>query len=194
MKITDQELRKSQTNDTYLNNTELSETDPSIHPPGNGTSTVDAADIRDSPEHGLEINDGMDRIDSAPVSSRKKLFDAYRELIRENIDYDILVQRSPYDRERLDGFVELMAEVCSSSRETIHINQEDMSTEVVKGRFLKLDSGHIQYVMDCLDKNTSLVGNIRAYTLSALFNAPVTISQYYASLVRHDMACGFGGG
>ena len=59
---------------------------------------------------------------------------------------------------------------------------------------LKLDSEHIRYVMDCLDKNTTLIGNIRAYTLSALFNAPVTISQYYASLVSHDMAVGFGGG
>ena len=104
------------------------------------------------------------------------------------------MQDNPYDRERLDGFVELMAETCCSSRKSIRINQGDMSTEVVKSRFLKLDSGHIQYVMDCLDRNTTLVGNIRAYTLSALFNAPVTISQYYASLVSHDMAVGFGGG
>ncbi len=195
VKITIQEMRKSQTNDTYLNKTELSETDPSIHLPGNETSTVGVADIRDSSGQGMEKDDGMDKMeDDASMAEQMNLFDSYRELIRENIDYDILVQRSPYDRERLDGFVELMAEVCSSSRKTTRINQEDMSTEVVRSRFLKLDSGHIQYVMDCLDKNATLVGNIRAYTLSALFNAPVTISQYYASLVRHDMACGFGGG
>ena len=65
---------------------------------------------------------------------------------------------------------------------------------MVKSRLLKLDSEHIRYVMDCLDKNTTLIGNIRAYTLSALFNAPVTISQYYSSLVSHDMANGFGAG
>ena len=87
-----------------------------------------------------------------------------------------------------------MAEICCSTRKTTRINQEDMCTEVVKSRFLKLDSSHIEYVMGCLDRNTTLVGNIRAYTLSALFNAPVTISQYYASLVSHDMARGFGGG
>ena len=132
----------------------------------------------------------MDKMGAGQIG----LLDSYRELIRENIDYDILLQRSPYDRERLDGFVELMAEVCCSRRGTIRVNQEDMSAEVVKSRFLKLDSGHIQYVMDCLDKGTALVGNIRAYTLSALFNAPVTISQYYSSLVRHDMAYGFGSG
>ena len=176
VKITIQEMRKSQTNDTDLNNTDFSDTDLSIYPVQTGYVPVDNF----SP-----AGYGMDRIDR---------MDAYRELIKENIEYDILLQDNPYDRERLDGFVELMAETCCSSRKSIRINQDDMSAEVVKSRFLKLDSGHIRYVMDCLDKNTTLVGNIRAYTLTALFNAPVTISQYYASLVSHDMAVGFGGG
>lgn len=120
------------------------------------------------------------------------MLDSYHELIRENIDYDILLQRHPYDRERLDGFVELISEACSGSRGTIRVNREEMSTEVVKSRFFKLNSGHIQYVMDCLDRTTTLVRNIRAYIITALFNAPVTISQYYSNLVRHDMAYGFG--
>ena len=119
--------------------------------------------------------------------------DAYRQLIKRNIDYDLILHDKPFDQNRLDGFVELMAEVCCSRRDTIRVNQEDMYTEVVKSRFLKLDSEHIRYVMEYLDKTTTQVGNIRAYTLSALFNAPVTISQYYASLVQHDMANGFSG-
>ena len=176
VKTTSQELRKSQTNNTDLNKTYFSETDPSIYPAKAGAFPVDNV----SP-----VGYGMDGIDQ---------MEAYRELIKENIDYDYLLHDHPYDKERLDGFVELMAETCCSNRKSIRINQGDMSAEVVKSRFLKLDSGHIQYVMDCLDKNTTLVGNIRAYTLSALFNAPVTISQYYASLVNHDMAAGFGGG
>ena len=176
VKITTQEMRKSQTNNTDLNKTDFSETDPSIYPAKAGAFPVDNA----SP-----AGYGMDGIDQ---------MEAYRELIKENIDYDYLLHDHPYDKERLDGFVELMAETCCSSRKSIRINQGDMSTEVVKSRFLKLDSGHIQYVMDCLDRNTTLIGNIRAYTLSALFNAPVTISQYYASLVSHDMAAGFGSG
>lgn len=176
VKITIQEMRKSQTNNTDLNKTYFSETDPSIYPAKAGAFPVDNV----SP-----VGYGMDGIDQ---------MEAYRELIKENIDYDYLLHDHPYDKERLDGFVELMAETCCSNRKSIRINQGDMSTEVVKSRFLKLDSGHIQYVMDCLDRNTTLVGNIRAYTLSALFNAPVTISQYYASLVSHDMAAGFGSG
>ena len=184
VKITNQEMRKSQTNNTDMSNTDLNETDPSIYPADSG-----------SPAGGVENRtDGIDGMDKAH-SSHFKLFHAYREILRENIDYDILVKRCPHDRDRLDGFVELMAEVCCSSRETVRINQEDMGVEVVKGRFLKLNSGHIEYVMDCLDRNTTRVGNIKSYTLSALFNAPATMSQYYASLVSHDMASGkFNGG
>ena len=159
-----------------LNKTDFSDTDLSIHPAKAADLIVDNI----SP-----AGYGMDGIDQ---------MEAYRQLIKENIDYDYLLHDHPYDKERLDGFVELMAETCCSNRKSIRTNQGDMSAEVVKSRFLKLDSGPIQYVMDCLDKNTTLVGNIRAYTLSALFNAPVTISQYYASLVSHDMAAGFGGG
>lgn len=180
VKITNQDLRKSQTNNTDLNKTDKSDTDPSIYPAGTGRPDVETVD--NFSRTGEKKIDGMDKMS------------AYRELIRENISYEILLQDNPYDRERLDGFVELMAEVCCSRRPTVRINQEDMCTEVVKSRLLKLDSEHIRYVMDCLDKNTTLIGNIRAYTLSALFNAPVTISQYYSSLVSHDMANGFGAG
>ena len=177
VKITGLELRKSQTNNTDLNKTEMSETDPSINPR--------MQPYRRAPAAGQKGMDG---------TGQAEWYNDYCELIRENISYGILLERHPHDRERLDGFVELMAEICCSTRKTTRINQEDMCTEVVKSRFLKLDSSHIEYVMGCMDKNTTLVGNIRAYTLSALFNAPVTISQYYTSLVSHDMARGFGGG
>lgn len=177
VKITNQELRKSQTNNTDLNKTDISDTDLSIlYPEERETAPVD-----NLPEREKRM-DGMDKMD------------AYRQLIKENISYDILVHDNPYDRERLDGFVEMMAETCCSSSRSIRINQEDMCTGVVKGRFLKLDMQHIRYVMDCMDRNTTRVGNIRAYTMSALFNAPATIRQYYASLAQHDMAEGFGAG
>jgi len=176
VKAANQELRLSQANNTYRNETDPSETDPSIHQ-AQGTPRADKC------HGGRGADDGMDK---------ELSFDSCRRLIQENIDYGILVERSPHIRERLDGLVELMAEVCCSRRRTVRINREDMRTELVRSRFLKLDSGHIEYVMDCLDSGTSSISNIRAYILSALFNAPVTISQYYASLVSHDMAAGGG--
>jgi formate dehydrogenase assembly factor FdhD len=114
--------------------------------------------------------------------------DAYRALVYQNIDYYLLIQERPYERDLIDGYVELIVEVCCSGRETIRINQEDTPIDLVRSRFLKLDKDHIVYVMECLQKNTTLVGNIKAYTLSALYNAPTTIGQYYASLVAHDLA------
>ena len=65
-----------------------------------------------------------------------------------------------------------------------------LENEVIKSRFLKLNSEHIGYVMDSLKSNTAKIGNIKAYTLAALYNAPVTMGQYYTSLVSHDMAHG----
>ena len=114
----------------------------------------------------------------------------YREQLKENIGYEQLCMDHPYDKERIDGYVELMAEVCCSGRESVRINQEHIAVEQARERFLSLDREHILYVLECMGKTTTLIGNIRAYTLSALYNAPVTIEQYYAALVNHDLAAG----
>ncbi len=79
-------------------------------------------------------------------------------------------------------------EVCCSRRDFIRISGDDIPTGVVKSRFLKLDHEHIAYVLDSMSQNTTLIRNIKAYTLAALYNAPTTIGQYYASLVSHDLA------
>ena len=156
-------------NKTEKKNTELNDTDPSIHPP---TPAPLASPPAGRPKSRMRI-DEMDR---------------YRELIKENIDYDLLLTEHPYDEETLEGYVELMVEVCCSRRDFIRIAGEEMAAGVVKSRFLKLNHEHIAYVLDSLSHNTTLVKNIKAYTLAALYNAPTTISQYYASLVSHDLA------
>ena len=74
-----------------------------------------------------------------------------------------------------------------SARKVIRIAGDDYPAEVVKSRFMKLDSSHVQYVMDCMKDNTTYVRNIKKYLLAALYNAPATINSYYSSLVQHDM-------
>ena len=113
--------------------------------------------------------------------------ESYRELILENIEYDILVQNERMDRERLNELVELMVDTVCSRRETIRIAGDDYPAEVVKSRFLKLNSSHIEYVLDRMRDNTTYVRNIKKYLLAALYNAPTTINSYYSSLVQHDM-------
>ena len=159
-------------NKTDKNKTDSNDTESSIPPP---------APSRTSPSAGAHRQMRMDEMDG------------YRERIRENIGYDLLLLERPYDAEEIDGYVELMAETCASRREYIRVNGEDVPIELVRKRFLKLDGEHIRYVMDSLRQNTTQVVNIRAYTLAALYNAPVTISQYYTAQVSHDMAQGFGG-
>ena len=113
--------------------------------------------------------------------------ESYRELILENIEYDILVQNERLDRDRLDELVELMVDTVCSHREMIRIAGDDYPAEVVKSRFLKLNSSHIEYVLDRMRENTTYVRNIKKYLLAALYNAPATIDSYYTSLVSHDM-------
>ena len=153
-------------NKTEKKKTELNDTDPSILPP------TPVPPVRARPKNGMRMDE----------------MDGYRELIKENIDYDLLLTEHPYDEETLEGYVELMVEVCCSRRDFIRIAGDEVATGVVKSRFLKLNHEHIAYVYDSLSQNTTLVKNIKAYTLAALYNAPTTIGQYYASLVSHDLA------
>ena len=113
--------------------------------------------------------------------------ESYRELILENIEYDFWKNSDRIDHEMLDEITELIVDTVCSARKTIRIAGDDYPAEVVKSRFLKLDSSHVQYVMDCMKDNTTYVRNIKKYLLAALYNAPTTINSYYSSLVQHDM-------
>ena len=114
----------------------------------------------------------------------------YREIIMDNIEYSHLVQNTRLDRELLDEIVDLLVETVCSARKTIRIAGDDYPAELVKAKLMKLDSSHIEFVIDCLRKNTTEIRNIKKYLLASLFNAPSTISGYYTALVAHDMNTG----
>jgi hypothetical protein len=116
--------------------------------------------------------------------------DEYREIIMENIDYDILRMDMPYDHDRLEEILELIVETVCSNKKYIRVAGTDYPAEVVRSRLLKLDSEHIKFVFSCLQENTTKIRNIKQYLKAALFNAPSTIGNYYTSLVAHDMASG----
>lgn len=101
--------------------------------------------------------------------------DIYREIILDNLEYDLLIQNPRYDRNRLDELVELIVDTVCSARQTIRIAGDDFPAEVVKSRLMKLDSSHIEYVLDSMAANTTYIRNIKKYLLAALFNAPSTI-------------------
>ncbi len=146
---------------TDSSNTDRLNTYQSIYPAGS-----EAAGCRD----------GMDQMELA---------EAYREIICENIEYGILAER--YGKQRMDETVELMLEVVLSKRPYIRIAGDDFPREVVRSRFLKINSSHVEYVFGCIDRNTTKVGNIKAYLLAALYNAPATMDSYYRAEVSHDL-------
>lgn len=115
---------------------------------------------------------------------------SYRNYLNSQLDMEIMYERYPYDRETLDAIMDLMLDVVCSKRKTIRIAGDDKPVNVVKSQFLKINSMHLEYVMDCMKKNPAKVRNIKQYLLAAIYNAPLTMQSYYQAWVNNDMAEG----
>ena len=123
-------------------------------------------------------------------TGKNDAYKIYEEIIKDNIEYDFLMQDNTIDRDRLNEIVEIMLETVCTARKTIRIAGDDYPAELVKAKFMKLNSSHIQFVFDCMRENTTKIRNIKQYLRAVLFNAPTTIDSYYTALVAHDMASG----
>lgn len=166
-------LGKPEQENPAQSNKDKSNTDLSITEPSNP--------IRSNPP-APEGRNGTDGMEAREI---------YREIVYGNIEYDILREDNTVNCDQLDEIAELIVDTVCSARKTIRIAGDDYPAEVVKSRFLKLDSSHVQYVIDCMKNNTTYVRNIKKYLLAALYNASATINSYYSSLVQHDL---YGGG
>ncbi len=125
-----------------------------------------------------------------PERKRKEATDAYsvyEEIIKDNIEYDHFVRYGQVDKDRLDEIVSIILETVCSKRKAIRIAGDDYPAELVKAKFMKLNSSHIEFVFDCMKENTTKIRNIKQYLKAVLFNAPNTIDSYYTALVNHDM-------
>ena len=135
-----------------------------------------------------EINNENSKYESNPIRAAGQRAEI-RALVLRNIEYPILVQNNPTDVMRLDELVELLVDTVCSKRSNIRIAGDDVPAEVVRSRLLKLEAPHIQYVLDTLKDNPPRIRNIKQYLLAALYNAPLTIENYYAAQIDHDL-CG----
>lgn len=161
-------VEKTDPNDTYYNNTDLID---------NEMNNINR--INPSSEERKRQADRMDGID---------IINAYTAIVKENIDYDMLVQECRLsDKEYIDEIVELITETISFKREKMFIGNVEYPYQFVKNKLLKVNSSHIQYVLECLHDNTTKIRNVRAYLLASIFNAPSTINHYYRAEVNHDM-------
>jgi hypothetical protein len=159
-----QEFPKSKSNNTDFNNNEFSNTDSFL-----------SSDLENLHHQEAKRKEQFSRED-------------YREMVLENIDYDILSKDKSYNGDELTEIVELIVDVICTTKDTVRISGDDKPTEVVRNQFLKLDCEHIKFVIDGLRQNNTQVRNMRQYLLATLYNAPLTIGNYYRSLVNHDMS------
>ena len=113
-------------------------------------------------------------------------YSVYEEIIKDNIEYEHFIKHTDIDRERLDEIVSLILETVCTKRKTIRIAGDDYPAELVKSKFMKLNSSHVEFVLDCMRENTTKIRNIKQYLKAVLFNAPSTIDSYYTALVNHD--------
>lgn len=117
-------------------------------------------------------------------------YDEARETVKENIEYEILSERYPV--ERLDEIVDIASEALCSRRNSFSLGKDTYPYALVKDRLLRLDSSHIEYILDCIDGNTTDIRNIEPYLLKTLINAPATMDSYYRTKVNHDLYGGDG--
>ena len=170
--ILPQEVKNLSPNYTNLNYTDMSYNNPIYQSGDTDTGSVDNSVTE--PE--------TDMIDTMDETT------AYMELIKENIEYDFYKQHGDYRQSQLiDEFYDIICDVVCVKRKTIRIGREDYPYEMVKSRFLKINSGHIEYVMGCLERQTDKINNIRAYLITTLYNAPSTMNNYFNQEVQHDM-------
>ena len=108
-----------------------------------------------------------------------------KESVRNQIEYDALCTQ--YAAEDVDALVELIAEMQSSTAAAIRLGKDQIPIEIIKERFCQLNQMHVAYVLDSLRTTTTQINNIKAYLLTALYNAPMTMGFFYAAQVRHDV-------
>ena len=182
--ITIQEFPKSQSNKTDINKTDLSKPEfsetecskPDLNDPESGVSAIHPNPILSNPSIPGTEPDVMGEMD------------AYRDIIREHISYECFQDGRYHRREDVDELVELMVEVMMlPDNGTVRVAGVEKPAALVKNRFMKLNHEHIEYILTCLGANTTKVGNIKAYLLTTLYNAPMTISNYYTAEVNHDL-------
>lgn len=176
---------KREANYTDTSQNENSYTDPSIvRKPLNGSH---CRERQCSEIQGLSSSQTRTQPQSAlGFAFENESYEDCLEELKEQIDYPLLTESYPYDDP--ECILQLICDVLCSTAESIRIGNENIPTTKVQARFRRLSFEHVGYVLDSLRETTTKIRNIRAYLLTALYNAPVTIDAYYSAAVRHDFA------
>jgi len=173
----------------------LTENPTTVDPQTAAPLTENPTQLNTNPSKTEKENTKLSNTDSFPSEKKTNRSEVtaaemrrYREIIVQNISYDLLCQEYPHQQEQLVEILEILVETVCTTRQTVRVAGNNFPTEVVKGRLMKLTAEHIRFVLGCLSRNTTKIRNIRQYLLTTLYNAPTTIDNYYAAMVSHDLA------
>ena len=165
--------------------------DPSPDNPSAGNCKEISKEESNTEKQNTDVNkyrfNSFQELAEVTAEEMRKDREAYSDLIKENIEYDFLVRNHNLRKQDIEDIFDVMLDTVCSTKPIIRVGGDDKPAEVVKSQLLKLDYTHIEFVLECMQQNTTRIRNIRQYLLTTLYNAPSTISSYYSALVNHDM-------
>ena len=173
----------------------LTENPTTVNPQTAAPLTENPTQLNTNPSKTEKEKTDQSNTDSLPIIQKRNRTEvtaaemqSCREIIAQNISYDLLRQEYPHQQEQLEEILEILVETVCTTRQTVRVAGNNFPSEIVKARLLKLTAEHIRFVLGCLSRNTTKIRNIRQYLLTTLYNAPTTIDNYYAAMVSHDLA------
>ena len=107
------------------------------------------------------------------------------EIVRKKVGYAALAEE--YGREQMDEMVSIIVGVLASHRMCFRFGRDVYPSGFVKKQFFDVNSHHIEYVFHNLKNNGSNIHDPKAYLMTCIFNATLTMSNHMDAKVRHDV-------
>ena len=182
-KIEPAEVPKSAPNNINQNNTENSNTNLSFHSVENENEPESEASLQS--EYSYDSNS-----ETEPVYEENRKHSEYRSYFWDWLEFDQLIEKYDMQEDLLYEILEIMVDVVCCKRKTIRVSGDDKPIEVVRSQFMKITREHIEFIMHCMKENTSKIKNMKQYLLATIYNAPLTMGNYYSSLAQYHMSTG----
>ena len=180
-KIEPAEVPKSAPNNINQNNTENSNTNLSFPSVENENEPESEASLQSEYSYDSETK---------PVYEENRKHSEYRSYFWDWLEFDQLIEKYDMQEDLLYEILEIMVDVVCSKRKTIRVSGDDKPIDVVRSQFMKITREHIEFIMHCMKENTSKIKNMKQYLLATIYNAPLTMGNYYSSLAQYHMSTG----
>ena len=167
----------------YIHNTENSNTNLSFPSVENENEPESEASLQSEYSYNSNSED-------EPVYEENRKHSEYRSYFWDWLEFDQLIEKYDMQEDLLYEILEIMVDVVCSKRKTIRVSGDDKPIEVVRSQFMKITREHIEFIMHCMKENTSKIKNMKQYLLATIYNAPLTMGNYYSSLAQYHISTG----